>query len=144
LVNIQNISGGDSRYYYNIFAGDGLNKYDNTKLPMQVDGNIYLNGAKHYAREENFIEKANSPNIRIEEEGESVYLYFTFDKDVYKLKNSLVTTALLGKAVIPDQAFENPDGSPLQIDTDYFGNKREKRNPTAGPFEMRGKEEVKL
>jgi alpha-N-arabinofuranosidase len=41
---------------------------------------------------------------------------------------------LLGKAVIPDAAFENPDGSPLRVDTDYFGNKRDPDNPFPGPF----------
>ncbi len=48
----------------------------------------------------------------------------------------LVTTQLLGKAVIPDQAFENPDGTPLRIDTDYFGKKRNEKNPFPGPFEI--------
>ena len=42
---------------------------------------------------------------------------------------------MLGKAMIPDQAFENPDGSPLKIDTDYSGKKRSEKNPSAGPFE---------
>jgi hypothetical protein len=47
----------------------------------------------------------------------------------------LVTTALLGKARTPDLAYEQPDGSPLKIDTDYFGTKRNAANPSAGPFE---------
>jgi hypothetical protein len=46
--------------------------------------------------------------------------------------------------VIPDQAFENPDGSPLRIDTDYFGNKRNDKNPTAGPFENPGQGRLSL
>ena len=37
--------------------------------------------------------------------------------------------------MIPDLAFENPDGTPLKIDTDYLGNKRNEKNPSAGPFE---------
>jgi alpha-N-arabinofuranosidase len=47
-----------------------------------------------------------------------------------------VTTQLLGKAPIPDQAFENPDGTPLRIDTDYLGRKRNMKNPFPGPFEI--------
>ena len=42
---------------------------------------------------------------------------------------------MLGKAKIPRQAFENADGSPLKIDTDYSGKKRSEKNPSAGPFE---------
>jgi hypothetical protein len=46
----------------------------------------------------------------------------------------LVTTELLGKARIPDQGFENPDGSSLKIDRDYFRQPRS-ATPNAGPFE---------
>ena len=69
------------------------------------------------------------------EEGENVYLYITLDQSCKALDNTLVTTKLLGKAMIPGQAYENPDGSPLTIDTDYFGKKRNKANPSPGPFE---------
>ena len=44
-----------------------------------------------------------------------------------------VTTASLGKAFEPDQAFENPDGSPISFDTDYNG-KRRKSEVLPGPF----------
>ena len=55
-----------------------------------------------------------------------------------KAKTRLVTTELLGKAKIPDFRYENPDGSPLRIDTDYFGKQRNEANPTPGPFESPG------
>ena len=51
---------------------------------------------------------------------------------------TLVTTDLLGKAKIPGVPYENPDGSALKIDTDYFGKPRNETNPTAGPFENPG------
>ena len=46
-----------------------------------------------------------------------------------------MTTELLGKASIPDLPFENADGSPLRLDTDYFGKQRNADNPFPGPFE---------
>jgi alpha-N-arabinofuranosidase len=49
---------------------------------------------------------------------------------------AFVTTALLGKARIPGLAYENADGSPVKIDDDYFGKKRNETNPTPGPFEV--------
>ena len=49
-----------------------------------------------------------------------------------------MTTELLGKAKTPDMPYENPDGSPLKIDTDYFGKQRNETNPTPGPFENPG------
>jgi alpha-N-arabinofuranosidase len=49
-----------------------------------------------------------------------------------------VTTARLGKPTISGCAFENPDGSPITINTDYFGKPRNATNPTPGPFETPG------
>ena len=46
-----------------------------------------------------------------------------------------MTSARLGKASISGCAFENPDGSPITIATDYFGKPRNAANPTPGPFE---------
>lgn len=154
VVDLKNILGGDDRFYNNIFVasnteipisdrriagrrtGYGLGIYNDAELPMQVDGNVYYKGAKHYIRETNYVEQDGfDPQIKIKEEGESVYLYITLDKSSKSLKSKIVSTQLLGKALIPDQAYENPDGSPLKIDTDYFGRKRNEKNPSAGPFE---------
>jgi alpha-N-arabinofuranosidase len=49
-----------------------------------------------------------------------------------------VTSARLGKARISGCAFENPDGSPITIGTDFFGKPRNTVNPTPGPFEAPG------
>jgi len=154
IAGLKNILGGDTRFYNNIFVegdveipnrndpgaerkiGYGLEVYNDVELPMQVDGNVYFKGAKPYIKETNYVEKAGfDPKIKIVEQGESVYLHITLDQFCKALDNTLVTTKLLGKAMIPGQAYENPDGSPLKIDTDYFGRKRSKANPTAGPFE---------
>jgi alpha-N-arabinofuranosidase len=75
------------------------------------------------------------PQIKIVEESDGIYLYMTLDKSYKSLRNTLVTTQLLGKAMIPDLSFENPDGTPLKIDTDYFGKERNEKRPSAGPFE---------
>jgi alpha-N-arabinofuranosidase len=58
------------------------------------------------------------------------------------VSRKLVTTALLGKTAISDAAYEQPDGSPIRIDTDYFGNCRNPANPTPGPFEVPGQGKV--
>ena len=36
----------------------------------------------------------------------------------------MINTEILGKAFEPEQPFENPDGTPIRFDTDYFGNHR--------------------
>ena len=45
-----------------------------------------------------------------------------------------VSTETLGMAFEPEQFFENPDGSPIIFNTDYFGNHRN-IHPYPGPFE---------
>lgn len=144
---------GDNRYFNNIFVGgvaekdrnaSDLGVYKNTKLPMIVDGNVYFNGAKKFKEESHQLELDYNPNIKIEEKEDGIYLSMNLDKSIFKMKNKMVTTEILGKALIPNQGYENPDGSPITIDTDYFGNKRSLNNPSAGPFEEPGNGIIKL
>ena len=46
-----------------------------------------------------------------------------------------MTTELLGKAAIPNLLYEQADGTPLCIGSDYFGKSRDPASPTPGPFE---------
>ena len=159
---------GDNRFYNNIFVknygdisdtnnseeqreirerGYGLEVYNEVKAPMQYGGNVYYNGAKPAKLEANYIEKPDfNPEFKIEKEDGNVYLNFTLNQDVKELKNPLVTTELLGKAILPDQAFEMPDGSPLQISSDYLGTERSESDPSPGPFEDtdKGKNRIKV
>ena len=45
----------------------------------------------------------------------------------------MITSDILGKAFEPDQMFENPDGTEIVFDTDFFGNKRTGKI-VPGPF----------
>lgn len=51
-----------------------------------------------------------------------------------KNNNQMISTKVLGMAFEPEQYFENPDGTPIIFDTDYFGNHRN-AFPVCGPFE---------
>jgi alpha-L-arabinofuranosidase len=136
VAGLHDIPGGDDRFYNNIFVTGGLNAYNKAVLPMRIDGNVYYHGAKPYAEEANHIVKPDfDPQVKIVEEGRNVFLHVTLDGSFQALNTPLVTTAFLGRAKIPNAAYENPDGTPLKIDTDYFGKKRSEANPTPGPFE---------
>ncbi len=138
--------GGDHRYYNNIFATSkevmklkdptGLAKYNDSKQPVRIAGNIYFNGATPYNKEINSFEnKTFDPNVTIEEKENEVFLHINVDESLLKVKTQLVTTELLEKAIVPNAWFENPDGTPLKIDVDYFGAKRSETNPFVGPIE---------
>ncbi len=53
---------------------------------------------------------------------------------------------MLGKAVIPNCGFEKADGSPLEIDADYFGRMRDTHDPFPSPFELAqsGRQTIKV
>jgi hypothetical protein len=144
LIGLKKTLCGDNRYFNNIFVGgvsendrtkSGLGVYENAELPMFVDGNVYLNSARKFSKEKNFLEIKTNPEIQIEEKENGIFLSINLDEKILKMQNQMVTTEILGKAVIPNAAFENRDGSPLVIDSDFFGKKRNTKNPTAGPFE---------
>ncbi|MCC5928993.1 MAG: right-handed parallel beta-helix repeat-containing protein [Cyclobacteriaceae bacterium] len=146
VLGLRQIFCGDNRFYNNIFVGDtpedrgrlsGLQIYDDVALPMYVDGNVYLNGANPFTGEKSSVKSVLHPEVSISEQGENVFLNILFHNSFRKIKTQLITTELLGKAKIPGQNYKNPDGSSLKIDEDYLGNKRDKNNPMAGPFEVK-------
>jgi len=49
----------------------------------------------------------------------------------------IITTETLGKAFEPEQFFENPDGSPITFDSDFFGDHRGV-GALPGPFSAAG------
>jgi len=161
LAGLNNTKGGDNRFYNNVFVGGdapsaqtrGTNPkvvtgfgpwvYDIREYLLQTGGNVYLNGARPYQKETAPLVLADAvPQPRILEEGGNVYLRLTLPQQ--SQKTALVSTGLLGRAKIPALAYENPDGSPLVIDYDYFGKRRKEANPSAGPFEDPGAGELKI
>ena len=153
LVGLKKTLCGDDRYFNNIFVGgvdegtqskSGLGIYEKAELPIFVNGNVYLKNAKKFSKESTQLEIKINPEINIIENGNGIFLEMNFDGKITEMKNQLVTTELLGKAKIPNVGFENRDGSPYTIDTDFLGNQRDKKNPTAGPFENPGKGKISI
>lgn len=140
------IPNGDNRFYNNLFTpvipenADkirgkyGLSGYDNVQYPMFVDGNVYYNQALPYKEEKhNHILSDFNPNIVIEDKGEKVFISFSLPEQNV-VATEIMDTKKLGKAKFPRQSYEQPDGTPIVIDTDYSGGKRN-GTPEPGPFE---------
>lgn len=108
---------------------------------MQVNGNMYLNTAKPFAKETDpFHEPAFNPEIRLIEENEAVYLEMSLPNAP---QGRLVTSEQLGKTRASAARFETPEGRPFLIDTDYFGTPRGKHS-AAGPVSNPGTGSIKL
>lgn len=137
FVRLDGISNGDERFFNNLFVAQGLDCYDDRE-PIWMQGNVFVRGGQPSAHEENpLVEVDYDPRFGLSEKSDGWYLDITLDKTwAEKAKRPLVTTDLLGVALTPDVPFENPDGTPLRIDTDYFGEPRDKDNPFPGPFEI--------
>ncbi len=145
VAGLHGNASGDERYYNNIFVNGGLAPYDPTKLPVFMAGNVFLNGAKPSKHESNpLVQPKVDPGIKLVEKSDGMYLEITLDKALAQQQCQLVTTDLLGKARIPDLPYEQPDGSAYRIDTDYIGKKRNKANPSPGPFENPGEGKLTL
>jgi alpha-L-arabinofuranosidase len=146
VAGLLNISGGDDRFYNNLFIGPGgLAAYSKAARPVYAQGNVYLSGATPCASEANSIVRtAPEPDIQIAEEGKSVSLHITLDGSWQVPHTALVTTKHLGQAVVPKVAYENADGTPLAVDIDYFGKERNAAAPSPGPFENPGEGRLTL
>jgi alpha-L-arabinofuranosidase len=175
VVALHDNPDGDIQFVNNLFiSGGNASKYSKALLPVVFEGNVYTKGSvmardnndqKRYgelnnnAREQ--MKKYNEQSATetnalvandfdasatLFQKNNNMYLEIALDKSWLSQKRKLVTTETLTKAIIPDLPFENTDGSPLRIDSDYLGQKRNAANPSPGPIEISvsGKQMIKL
>ena len=138
MAGLRNIAGGDNRFYNNIFVGSsGLAEYDTASLPMWMDGNVFLKGATPSKHETDpLVRQEHDPALKLVENADGSYLELAFGNNLVAGRpRKLVTTDLLGKAAIPNAGYERPDGTPIRLNTDYFGKPRKESDPVPGPFE---------
>lgn len=150
LAGLTSTTGGDNRFYNNVFlggdasfgvkpapsAGYGLWIYDQREFPLFTGGNVYLAGARPWFRETNSLklpEKSMVPFI-VPQEGRTL-LRIAMPAELRRSTTQRVTTELLGKSKVAGLPYENADGTPLTIESDYFGQQRDAARPTPGPFE---------
>jgi hypothetical protein len=156
VKGVRNLPGGDCRFYNNIFIkstdleetqgtarsrdlvheGYGLNGYDILQYPSFTGGNVFYAGAKPYKNENNFVLDSDyQPELKIKEASNTITLFLTLNDAPTVADTDMITTRYLGTTLITEALFENPDGSQITLNTDYFGNDRDPKNPTPGPFE---------
>ncbi len=137
---LRNIPGGDDRFYNNILVNRGFDGYDKAGMPSWMSGNVFLDKAQPSPFDKSPLLRPDfEPEIKLVEKSDGLYLEITLDKAWAKqTPRPLVTTDMLGKAKTPNLPYEQPNGSPFRLDTDYFGKKRNAANPFPGPFAIPG------
>lgn len=103
--------------------------------PVYINGNAYLKGAEAFLREEDKFLSQTDPKVRVVREKDGTYLEMYVEKEMLSMPTRIYETQDLGMPRIVEEAYENPDGSPIVFDTDYLGNVRKER-PVAGPLEL--------
>ena len=102
-------------------------------LPVWSEGNVYLNGAKAWKHEKNGFVSSENVKVELTEKDGKYFL----DTNIYEVledfSGRMINTKVLGKAFEPEEFFENPDGTPITFDTDYFGGHRGAK-VISGPF----------
>ncbi|MCF3108203.1 DUF1565 domain-containing protein [Niabella sp. CC-SYL272] len=159
--------GGDVQFVNNLFVqGANAIQYSKALQPVVFEGNVYTSGAisirdvqdtkrlgemtgrgkemmqrykEQTATEQNAImDTGFNAGVRFIDKGNKGMLEIIWNRQWLKLKRKWVTTGSLRKALVPDLPFENADGTPLRINTDFWGKKRKAANPAPGPFEVAG------
>ena len=103
-------------------------------LPVWVNGNAYFNGANIYAKESHFLQDQKAKiKVELTEKNGSCFLKTNVYTYLKQFADGIITTEILGKAFEPEQYFENPDGTPIIFNRDYFGAPRG-TDTLPGPF----------
>ena len=137
VAGLKNIAVNDERFCNNIFIGhNGLTAYGAPEEPLMMVGNVFLHGAQPSPHDMHFLfEEEYDPGLELAAEPDGVSVRIALDPSwAGAEKRPLITTELLGKARVPDLPFEQPNGEPYRIDTDYRGAKRNAESPFPGPF----------
>jgi hypothetical protein len=112
-----------------------ISLFEKVKQPVYISGNAYLKDSPSFDKEEAKFTSSQNPEIRVyEDEQGAVWLEGTFEKGLFDISTTLLDTKSLDRPRIVGELYENPDGSPLSINTDLRGEQRND-SPTPGPVE---------
>lgn len=108
------------------------------QFPVYTDANIFFKGAKPYKAEQGYTSVNAAPTFELDRRANGD-CYLVTDLDIESLKeyhSIAINTEMLGQTFISELIFDNPDGTPFSLDSDFFGNARNSEKPTVGPFEV--------
>jgi alpha-N-arabinofuranosidase len=126
--------------YDNYPAGMPLKDYaisemSQVKLPVIAKNNLYVNGAvpNKNGKGELVMDKPGT-SIQIEKKPDGIYLHLKLSDDLAIKESTIISSAELGEALVPEAIFESADGNPILFNTDYFGVKRDLNMNKTGPL----------
>lgn len=113
-------------------------------LPVWAAGNCYYNGAKAWEKEKDaYADTEHEIRISVEQREDGWFLKTNLYGYLPAENKGMISTEVLGEAFEPEQKYEQPDGTPIVFNQDFFGRHRSV-TPTAGPFEGTTSGEIKI
>jgi hypothetical protein len=113
----------------------GLRVYNGCTLPLATGGNFYEGAALPYSEEvSGTVHDGVTPRSRVEVRDGAYRILLS--PAIADVATGFVSAGMLGKTVVAKLGYADCDGSPLQINTDYFGRERSRQKPVCGPFEQ--------
>ena len=108
--------------------------YHFSHLPVWSAGNVYFNGAKAWKKEEGaLVDTGHRVTVELTGPEDAPVLKTNVYEFISGCKDGIITSDILGCAFEPEQRFENPDGTAITFDSDYFGGHRG-LSTIPGPF----------
>ena len=102
-----------------------LDPAHNHKLPVWVKGNAYFNGAKAWKKESGpLVDTEHEVTVNITFRDGKPVLSTNLYEFLGDFSVGMVNSDILGCAFEPEERFENPDGTEIVFDRDYFGGHR--------------------
>ncbi len=141
------VNQSDDRFYNNIFVGlKGTAAMDEHGFSLTGSGNVFLSEAIPSKHEQMaIVAKDWNPQIQLRKESDGWWITMKVDPAWSKeMQRNVVTTELLGKPAVTGEPYEQGNGKPYQLDTDYFGNRRSASGPSPGPFQLSGDKDIRL
>ncbi|MBQ4464157.1 MAG: right-handed parallel beta-helix repeat-containing protein [Eubacterium sp.] len=103
-------------------------------LPVDGSGNVFFNGAVMNSTETgSVVDDKNTVHITLENADDDPVLKTDIYDVLPDVDTGVISSAVLGSAFESEQRFENPDGSEIVFNEDYFGEHRGVA-PIPGPF----------
>ena len=100
-------------------------RFHGVKQPAYIHHNAYANGATPYEGETDAFVVQEQVSISVVDEGAQVHLEIEVPESLTAPLFSPVTSADLPRVRFADADFEEPDGSPVALDTDLLGNRKQ-------------------
>jgi len=133
------------KIYNNItICGDGIaggigkiiDEREGSITGFTVNNNVYLDGAGKFDNQDNLsVVDGSDAGAEFIHSPDSVLIRFKLPSSVFIGNYPLITSEFMGKVSFAEMFMEHPDGTPLDITSDFYGNPVDPNKVLPGPFQ---------